>query len=603
MGGGSYTRVLLTVLAVLMAVILAQVARPGVPPAAASTPGRPMPADAGAAGHAGDDAWARPVAPRELRGVGLGDAIGQFRAETGVNIIVRWGMLGGRGVTPATPVTASVRGGTLVSALTTVVRAADPAAVAKIGMDEGVITVTAGESPAPLIDIVDLRPALPTFEAPDPRANTPPPTGAGGLFTTAAPPAAAQQLAELMHSVLDRSDDWFAPCPFAGRAVVLGDTPGRAVRARRFVAQFAAEADVGGAGGTTRPAVPDLSLEDVLTDRTPELRLENVSFEQAVDTIRRQWRVNIEVEWAKLKGTIDRDATVNVRLWNVRLSQALSAVLDATAEGDKVNWFARDGFITITGDNGEPRGGIIRVYDVRDLVAEAVTYRKAQPRDRASEPTAPAEDQEGEALVELVRGTLYKSAMGYRFWAGRLIVVDTPEAHRRVEELLAGLRAANSHPPAGPKTMPAATMPGLPRSRFLRRRGQVKGEGRPLADLGLHVDPPLVVLDDFLADGQPQPGPLGLAVAGRAPGGEEGLEDLADVLLRDARAGVDHLEPNLVAGLAVESTTLGRRRLDGDRPAAAAEHGVSGVDEQVEQDLLQLDRVPPDRQPRRDLYT
>ena len=48
------------------------------------------------------------------------------------------------------------------------------------------------------------------------------------------------------------------------------------------------------------------------------------------------------------------------------------------------------------------------------------------------------------ALEELVRGTLYKSAMGYRFWAGRRVVVDTPEAYRRVEELLAGLRADKS---------------------------------------------------------------------------------------------------------------------------------------------------------------
>ena len=61
---------------------------------------------------------------------------------------------------------------------------------------------------------------------------------------------------------------------------------------------------------------------------------------------------------------------------------------------------------------------------------------------------------------------------------------------------------------------------------------QADRKGRPLAHLGLDLDPPVVVLDDLLADRQPQARALGLALAGGPLGGEERLEDLAEAAFR-----------------------------------------------------------------------
>ena len=64
----------------------------------------------------------------------------------------------------------------------------------------------------------------------------------------------------------------------------------------------------------------------------------------------------------------------------------------------------------------------------------------------------------------------------------------------------------------------------------------------PAAGSALLVDLEIaaVHLDDAVADGQAQPGALPLFL-----GGEEGLEDLLQVLRRDARAVVGHRDGHL----------------------------------------------------------
>src|SRR5687768_3238786 len=96
-------------------------------------------------------------------------------------------------------------------------------------------------------------------------------------------------------------------------------------------------------------------------------------------------------------------------------------------------------------------------------------------------------------------------------------------------------------------------------------------ERRALAHFGLHVDASLVVLDDFLADRQPQAGTLRLALARGALRREEGLEDFRLKLFGDPRAGVDDLKLQLRA-------VIGPLRLDRERPAAT-QHRLAGVDQ------------------------
>ncbi len=90
-------------------------------------------------------------------------------------------------------------------------------------------------------------------------------------------------------------------------------------------------------------------------------------------------------------------------------------------------------------------------------------------------------------------------------------------------------------------------------------------------------------LDDAEADRQPEPRALAHGL-----GGEEGVENAAQVLGRDPRAGVGHFHDGQLL------RRVGRGR-DPDGPVGFAVVGVDGVGDQVEEDLLQLGGVGEQR--------
>jgi hypothetical protein len=114
--------------------------------------------------------------------------------------------------------------------------------------------------------------------------------------------------------------------------------------------------------------------------------------------------------------------------------------------------------------------------------------------------------------------------------------------------------------------------------------GEEDGEGGAFADFAFDLDVAVVVFDDFLADGEAEACAVGFVAAGGAFGGEEGLEDFWHQFFGDAGAVVDDLDFDLVFALG---------GFDGER-AAFSEHGLAGVDEKIEEDLLYLDAVGED---------
>ena len=88
-----------------------------------------------------------------------------------------------------------------------------------------------------------------------------------------------------------------------------------------------------------------------------------------------------------------------------------------------------------------------------------------------------------------------------------------------------------------------------------------------------------MVLDDAVADREAQAGPLG-----RPLGAEERVEDLVLHLGLDAAPGIGEDHPDRAVGLS-----------DGDVEASAVRHGVAGVQDQVQEHLLDLVRVDLER--------
>src|SRR6266849_5587130 len=118
-----------------------------------------------------------------------------------------------------------------------------------------------------------------------------------------------------------------------------------------------------------------------------------------------------------------------------------------------------------------------------------------------------------------------------------------------------------------------------PRHACVRRADRKRdAEGAPRARGALHVDAPAVRRHHGVADGEPEPGPRADVL-----GGEEGVEDAAEQVRRDAGA--------VVTDRHVNPLTLGACR---DPEVAARGDRVAGVGEQVHEHLVQLRRVALD---------
>src|SRR5208282_4227038 len=145
----------------------------------------------------------------------------------------------------------------------------------------------------------------------------------------------------------------------------------------------------------------------------------------------------------------------------------------------------------------------------------------------------------------------------------------------------------------------APARPGVPCNRLremtaasdifcLRRngfpaQGKIQGESRPGAGLALDTNLASMFLDDAVGDGKAEAGAAGLACARGSLGGEEWIVNALNVFRRDARSGVGHAYAD---ALAIER---------GHAQRSAAGHCIFGIQEQVQEHLLQSSGVPLNR--------
>src|SRR5579871_1351326 len=115
--------------------------------------------------------------------------------------------------------------------------------------------------------------------------------------------------------------------------------------------------------------------------------------------------------------------------------------------------------------------------------------------------------------------------------------------------------------------------------RRLRRHGPPHRNLRTLFQRARNMNFAAVVADDAGHDGEAQPRPLAALL-----GGEEGVEHRVEVLGRDAAPLILHVDLEK----STFWTSLAARR---DRHPAALARGVAGVEQQVDQHLLELVRV------------
>ena len=199
---------------------------------------------------------------------------------------------------------------------------------------------------------------------------------------------------------------------------------------------------------TTRAVVLDSTL--------PQVRLDSVPLDNAIDRLRDVSHANIVVEWPRLREIgVDRSALVRVRLWDITLGKALAIVLDDVDE--RLGFQEQDGVITVSTRERLAGKTVVRIYDIRPLVETLAA------RVPSSETISRTElvDAVTKMLEDTVDTESWKDNGGsvgsLREILGLLVVEQVPSNQARVQDLLEELQTGRG--PHFAKLRPAATQP------------------------------------------------------------------------------------------------------------------------------------------------
>jgi hypothetical protein len=198
---------------------------------------------------------------------------------------------------------------------------------------------------------------------------------------------------------------------------------------------------------TTRRDPVRVKLEQM----TAQVNVKEMQFDKLVSYLSELTGANFYIDWRSLDAAgIDSRATVTLNLQGVPASVVLKVAL-AELGGDNVQlgYHIRQGVVEISTMDDLSRDTVTFIYDVRDLLEQEV----ARSRKRPSEPEINEADA-AEMLARLIQDTIDPTGWrdaggttgGFRAFAGRLIITQTPENHEQVLGLLSALRRMGARP-------------------------------------------------------------------------------------------------------------------------------------------------------------
>jgi len=176
----------------------------------------------------------------------------------------------------------------------------------------------------------------------------------------------------------------------------------------------------------------DAAAQAILDSRLPEVRLDQTGFNDAIQFIRDVTSANITVNWKAIESAgIPENAPVSARLRDVKLSTALTTILNNVSGGDSLSYEIEDGVLTISTVEDLANHTVITVYDIRDLLSTAGDEK--QREHLATQ------------FMDLIKDTLQRgiwdgNAGAIKHLAGQLIINASRENHRQITQLLEQLR-------------------------------------------------------------------------------------------------------------------------------------------------------------------
>lgn len=201
------------------------------------------------------------------------------------------------------------------------------------------------------------------------------------------------------------------------------------------------------------------ALPDVLAKPIAELNVEKTPLEEVLKILAQKTQTEIVGDWELLaQAGLDRRTPMTLRLTGQTLESIL-CVIEANLQQLKVEagHFVQGSTVYLsTRERSEP-AMVTRVYDVRELIRDAAELDSAETALRRPR-GAPAPVMGGPVfgsnygdlgeelrvlLQEAIDAQSWVSNGGkasIRYWAGRLIVTQTQENHRKIQEMLYSLR-------------------------------------------------------------------------------------------------------------------------------------------------------------------
>jgi hypothetical protein len=170
--------------------------------------------------------------------------------------------------------------------------------------------------------------------------------------------------------------------------------------------------------------------------RIPRIDIDQLSFDAAIDALRRMSGVTIWIDRSELpKDATDNMAPISLHLADASVSDALDAIALLKAHDVLLGYTLEDGVVLVTSRDDADRNELTLLYDVRDLLA----FENAGQRDEAIN-----------ALMDLLWNAIDPGGLNadtarqhkVHETSGRLIVTDNWMAQQRVANMLNTLRKA-----------------------------------------------------------------------------------------------------------------------------------------------------------------
>ncbi|MGE3180180.1 MAG: hypothetical protein AB7N71_00995 [Phycisphaerae bacterium] len=237
------------------------------------------------------------------------------------------------------------------------------------------------------------------------------------------------------------------------------------------------------------PGISGQSLEDIELNRRleqvlPEVRVEDQELERVLDFLQDQSEINFSVDWEDLEANgIERDVPVTLKLTQLPLRTVLNEILSQVGGEVRLAFSVGESLLRIATKDKLDRDKLVLVYDIRDLLVNVPRFTNAAQLDPAQalqgltqgggaggvgggggggggggqqlfqNTNQGQENNEdnanlAEEIMDIIRQTVEPDSWqetgggdaSVRELNGQLIVYNTSDSHRRVQDLLNQLR-------------------------------------------------------------------------------------------------------------------------------------------------------------------